>query len=144
MSPARKDQLHGIVAICFSVLFFVEGFRVLTGRSSAFDVLILIAVVAGFIWLGSRSAKKRKLLIIAALDRSFAGFQGAKPDLKQGTAMGFPTFDLIFQSTDEMKAAEAGGFVDAFRSELSALHANIGGKRNPFNIDKAMSVRVRY
>ena len=84
-------------------------------------------------------AKKEKKVYLSILDKTFKSFQRPKPSLQIRGSYGFPHFTITFQTEDDMSAAEASGHLNAFKSTINDLCGHYGGKKNPFNVDRAVS-----
>jgi hypothetical protein len=100
-------------------------------------VASLIAVGLLIVRIGKRRDHNRH---VEALRLAFASAGLTVPQLKCGFSHGFPTFTLIFSSEAELNQADALGCITAFKQAIHALYEHTGGRRNPFDVDRAVGV----
>jgi hypothetical protein len=80
---------------------------------------------------------------IEILRLAFAETEIAAPQLKQANHYGFPHFSLTFPSEAELKQADLGGCIAAFKQEIQTRYGNTGPKNNPFDIERAVWVTYK-
>ncbi len=106
----------------------------------------VVFLIVGLI--NSRCAKDyRERVHNRALREIFAGFEGALPKLNMegnaeiGCSYGYPVFELIFRSEEEMNQAESSGRVARFKVTLQQLNRHAGSERRPFDIGMAFHMK---
>ena len=113
---------------------------VLTFKVSWWCSLGALALVLFFFWLTQGIVKEDEKELREKYEEAFAGFSGTKPRFGIGNSYGWPEYTLTFRTEDELKAAEAGGYIEKFKETLRQMHADLGTKKNRFNVDAALTV----
>ena len=132
----RASSLGCLMSAAGAVVLALIGLRL--GRAYFIGALVLLVV--GLII--DRFAQSYRIRVHErALREVFSGFDGAFPHLTIKSRYSYPAFELVFRSEAEMNQAYSSGRVARFKAALQQLNRHYGSKTQPFDVDKAFTMK---
>ena len=77
----------------------------------------------------------------SAFNLIFKKFENTKPNLVIGTSYGYPSFEVIFKTKEDMDKAQREGFIEQFIvkiQELCQLPSDTGKEKRSFDATRAI------
>lgn len=100
-------------------------------------LVVLLFLVCSWLVVGIRRYRKFRGTCEAAFTEAFASADGS-PQLKIGTAYGFPSFQVTFLTGADVASARARGLTERFAAQIQHLCDDRGFEDRPFDAELAI------